>query len=41
MFYRLQGVKRNLAMKAEEVGKMNADNVDMKDKLASLEESHV
>lgn len=38
--FRLQGEKKALALKAEEMGRMQSENVEMSDQIQSLEESH-
>ena len=40
LLYRLQSVKRNLTEKAEDVGRMQTENVDMSEEIEELQESH-
>ena len=37
---RLQAEKKALALKAEEMGRMQSENVEMSDQIESLAESH-
>lgn len=38
--FSLQNEKRQLALKAEEVGRMQAENVEMQEQIEELDESH-